>query len=144
MADTTLPKQTIVTQIAEKRYVGITPDQQRIMIDGASDAKTGMSPMDLLLNAVGGCAAFDIAEMIKKRRLTLHDYRIELTGERADTIPRYYTHIHAKHIFNVPGLDQKTAERFVELGMTKYCSVASSLKSDITFEAVLETAEEVA
>ena len=111
------------------------------MIDGESDAQTGMRPMELLLNAVGACAAYDIVEMLKKRRLDVQGYKIELSGERAEGTPAYYTHIHAKHLFNVPGLDQKTAERFVDLGMNKYCSVAASLKAEISFEVVLEASE---
>ena len=75
--------------------------------------------------------------MIGKRRLTINDYRIELTGERASGTPAYFTHIHAVHHFDVPRLTQQQAERFVELGMTKYCSVAASLKAEISFEVVL-------
>jgi putative redox protein len=139
-------KTTTVHHLVGKRFVGITPDQQKVMIDGESVAKTGMNPMEVLLNAVGACAAFDIVEMIAKRRLELKSYRIELEGTRADTTPAYYTHIKAKHFFNAPGLDQKTAERFVDLGMNKYCSVAASLKAETTFEVVLEheVAEKVA
>jgi putative redox protein len=131
-------KTTVVHHLVGKRFVGITPDQQKVMIDGESVAKTGMNPMEVLLNAVGACAAFDIVEMIEKRRLELTSYRIELEGKRADTTPAYYTHINARHFFNAPGLDQKTAERFVDLGMNKYCSVAASLKAEISFEVVLE------
>ena len=111
------------------------------MIDGESQAQTGMRPMELLLNAVGACAAYDIVEMLGKRRLDVRGYRIELSGERPDAVPAPYTHIHAKHFFNVPGLDEKTATRFVDLGMNKYCSVASSLKAEISFEVVLEASE---
>ena len=121
--------------------MGETPEKQRVMIDGEDVAQTGMRPMELLLNAVGACAAYDIVGMLKKRRLEIQGYRIELEGERADGTPAYYTHIHAKHLFNVPGLDQKTAERFVDLGMNKYCSVAASLKAEISFEVVLESSE---
>jgi putative redox protein len=131
-------KTTTVHHLVGKRFVGITPDQQKVMIDGEAVAKTGMNPMEVLLNAVGACAAFDIVEMIAKRRLELKSYHIELEGTRADTKPAYYTHIKARHFFNAPGLDQKTAERFVDLGMNKYCSVAASLKADISFEVVLE------
>jgi putative redox protein len=108
------------------------------MIDGEDRAQTGMRPMDLLLNALGACAAYDIVAMITKRKLEISGYRIELTGTRDEGTPAYYTHIHAKHYFEVPGLDQKTAERFVDLGMNKYCSVASSLKAEISFDVVLE------
>jgi putative redox protein len=131
-------KTTTVHHLVGKRFVGITPDQQKVMIDGESVAKTGMNPMEVLLNAVGACAAFDIVEMIGKRRLEVKSYQIELEGLRFDGTPAYYTHIKAKHVFNVPGLDQKTAERFVDLAMNKYCSVAASLKAEISFEVVLE------
>lgn len=131
-------KTTTIHHLIDKRFVGITPDGQRVMIDGETHAQTGMRPMDLLLNAVGACAAYDIVEMLSKRRLTIHSYRIELEGTRHDGTPAYYTHIHARHIFNVPDLDEKTATRFVDLGMNKYCSVAASLKAEISFEVVLE------
>ena len=134
-------KTTTVHHLVGKRFVGVTPEGQRVMIDGESQAQTGMRPMELLLNAVGACAAYDIVEMLGKRRLNVQGYRIELSGERSEGTPAYYTHIHAKHVFNVPGLDQKTAERFVDLGMNKYCSVAASLKAEISFEVVLEAAE---
>jgi len=96
-----------------------------------------MGPMDLLLNAVGACAAYDLVEMLKKRKLEILDYRVELTGERFDGTPAYYTKIHAEHHFNVPGLDERTAMRFVGLAMTKYCSVASSLKAEMSYGVVL-------
>ncbi|MGL4609710.1 MAG: OsmC family protein [Trueperaceae bacterium] len=131
-------KTTTVHHLVGKRFVGITPDGQKVMIDGETEAKTGMNPMEVLLNAVGACAAFDIVEMINKRRLELKSYRIELEGTRAEGTPAYYTHIKAKHFFNAPGLDQKAAERFVDLGMNKYCSVAASLKAELSFEVVLE------
>ncbi len=133
-------KTTTVHHLVGKRFVGVTPDHQRVMIDGEKEAKTGMNPMELVLNALGACAAFDIVEMLKKRRLEVRGYRVELTGERPDAVPAPYTHVHAKHFFDVPGLDEKTATRFVDLGMNKYCSVASSLNAEISFEVVLEAA----
>lgn len=131
-------KTTTVHHLVDKRFVGVTPDGQRVMIDGEAEAKTGMNPMELLLNALGACAAFDVVEMLKKRRLDVQGYRIELSGRRPDAVPAPYTHIHARHVFKVPGLDEKTATRFVDLAMNKYCSVASSLKAEVSFEVVLE------
>ena len=130
---------TTVYHLGEQRFAGQTPDHQQVIIDVASEPKIGMNPMGLVLNAVGACAAVDIVEMIKKRRLEIRGYRIELSGERFDGIPAYFTHIHALHIFDVPGLDEKTATRFVDLGMNKYCSVASSLNAELSFEVKLES-----
>lgn len=129
---------TTLHNLTGKRFVGITPDEQRVMIDGEADVKTGMSPMQLVLNAVGACAAYDIVEMLRKRKLAVRAYRIELTGDRAEATPSPFTRILARHVFDVPGLDERTATRFVELATTKYCSVASSLKAEMVFEIVLE------
>ncbi len=129
---------TTVHHLVGKRFVGVTPDAQRVMIDGERTAQTGMRPMQLLLNALGSCAAYDIVEMLAKRKLEVRSYRIELTGERPDETPSPYTRILARHVLDVPGLDERLARRFVGLGMTKYCSVAASLKAEIDYEVVLE------
>lgn len=135
-----MPKTTTTTvhHLVGKRFVGVTPDHQHVMIDGETVAQTGMRPMQLLLNALGGCSAFDVLAMLTKRKLEVRGYRIELTGERAEATPSPYTRIVARHILDVPGLDRRTAERFVGLGMTKYCSVSASLNADIDYEVVLE------
>lgn len=131
---------TTVHHLVGKRFVGITPDEQRVLIDGEKAHQTGMRPMQLLLNALGACAAYDVVEMLGKRKLQIRDYRIELTGYRPDETPSPYRKVVARHYFDVPGLDERTAERFVGLGMTKYCSVAASLDPDIdiSYEVVLE------
>ena len=129
---------TVLHHLTDKRFVGVTPDGMRVMIDGERDHKIGMGPMQLVLNAVAGCAAYDVIEMLRKRKLGVRGYRVEATGERADGTPSPFTRVHTRHVFDVPGLDQRTAERFVELAVAKYCSVASSLHAEMTFEAVLE------
>lgn len=133
---------TTLHHIVAQTFVGITPDGNRVVIDGSGDPSAGMRPMRLLLNALGACAAFDITEMLRKRRLEIRSYRIEMSGERAEGVPSRFTRILARHIFDVPGLDEKTANRFVDLGMNKYCSVAGSLNTEIAFEVVLEASGE--
>ena len=138
MATSGSTKHTTIFHLDGKRFLGRTPDGQQLMVDGESYAKTGMNPMEVLLNALGACAAFDVVEMIRKRRLDLVAYRIELEGNRFDGTPAYYTDIRTTHHIDAPGLKQEMAERFVDLATNKYCSVASSLKADITFSVVLE------
>ncbi len=130
-------KTTTIHHLVGKRFVGVTPDGMQLMIDGEDHAKTGMNPMEVLLNALGACAAFDVVEMIRKRRLDLLSYRVELEGDRADGTPAYYTDIRVRHVIDAPGLAQKMAERFVDLAMNKYCSVAASLNASLTFEVTL-------
>ncbi len=118
--------------------MGIDPDGVRVMIDGERDIRTGLRPMQLVLNALGACAAYDIVEMIGKRKLEIRSYRIELEGERQDGTPSPFTKIRTRHYFDVPGLEMAQAQRFVDLGMNKYCSVGASLNAELEFEVILE------
>jgi putative redox protein len=139
----TLSMSTTVYHLGEKRFVGISPDGGRVVIDAGPEPRAGLGPMQLVLNALPACAAVDVVEMLGKRRLEVRGYRIETSGERRDTSPRSFVRIHSRHVLDVPGLDDKTARRFVELASTKYCSVAASLNAEMTFEVTLEhTAEE--
>ena len=119
------------------RFVGVSPEGQRVMIDNEAEARTGMSPMQLLVNAVAACAGMDVVVMLRKRQLSIRSYRIELVGERPDETPAPVTKIVSKHIFDVPGLDRATAERFVDLAVNKYCPVGKSLRAELAFEVEL-------
>ena len=102
-------KTTTIHHLVGKRFLGVTPDGMQVMIEGEEHAKTGMNPMEVLLNALGACAAFDVVEMIRKRRLDLLSYRLELEGDRANGMPAYYTDIRIRHVIEAPGLAQKMA-----------------------------------
>jgi putative redox protein len=134
MAETT---HATLHHLVEKRFVGTTPDGRQVLIDGTKEHPVGMGPMQLVLNAWGGCVAFDVVEMLRKRRVDVRAYRIELEGDRDAGVPAFYTQLRARHVIDAPGLDRKTFERFVELATTKYCSVGASLKATHTFEVEL-------
>jgi putative redox protein len=134
-----MPETTLATlhHLVDKRFVGTIPDGRQVLIDGTKEHPIGMSPMHLVLNAWGGCVAYDVVEMLKKRRVDIRSYRVELEGDRNDGVPAYYTRLRQRHVIDAPGLDRKTMERFVELAMTKYCSVGESLKAEQGFDVEL-------
>lgn len=128
---------TTVTNLGGLRFVGETADGQRTMIDNEKVARTGMSPMQLVLNAVAACAGMDVSVMLTKRKLVVNTYRIDVIGERPEEYPAPFTRIVARHVFEVPGLDREMAERFVELATNKYCSVGASLNAQVDWEVEL-------
>lgn len=143
-----MPETTLATlhHLVDKRFVGTIPDGRQVLIDGTKEHPLGMGPMQLLLNAWGGCVAYDVVEMLKKRRAEVRSYRIELEGDRHEGVPAFYTRLRARHVIDAPGLDRKTFERFVDLAMSKYCSVGQSLSAAQSFEVELlhEAAPETA
>lgn len=128
---------SVVHHLGGMRFMGETADGQRVMIDNEKVARTGMSPMQLVLNAVGACAGMDISHMLNKRKLTVNSYTIQMTGERPDDVPSPFTKVVAKHVFDVPGLQREMADRLVDLAMNKYCSVGASLNAELSYEVEL-------
>ena len=103
-----------------------------------SDQKNHQSPMEVLLSSVAACAAVDIVSMIKKRRKTFVDLRAEVGGERREEHPRGYTSIDIKYIITSPDLKEEELARIIDLAVNNYCSVAATLKCELThsFEIV--------
>ncbi|ABF45564.1 MULTISPECIES: OsmC family protein [Deinococcus] len=126
-----------VTWLGEQRYVGVSESGHQILIDNSS-VKIGVSPMEALLGALATCTAYDIVEIMKKRRTPLTAYRIEVEGERADTDPKRYTTITVRHIASGEGLTEEALSKAAHLSHEKYCSVAASLNSEIRLETRVE------
>lgn len=88
----------------------------------------GMSPMQLLLAAAGGCSTIDVLNILKKQKQEVRDIQIEVDGDRQkkDTYSEYTTiHLHFTIIGDV---EAKKAKRAIELSIGKYCSVSKALE----------------
>ncbi len=118
---------------SDKEYVAINESGNEVNIDMLDpENKNHQSPTQLLLSALGACAAVDMVSMVKKRRKTFVDLKAEVTGERREEHPRAFTKIHLHYAITSPDLTEEEAERIVDLATTKYCSVAGSVSAEQT------------
>ncbi|WP_420318041.1 OsmC family protein [Ekhidna sp.] len=117
----------------DEEFSSVNQNGNKVEIDMRSaEEKEHQSPTELLLSAVGACAAVEIVSMVKKRRKTFVDLKAEISGERRDEHPRGFTKIHLKYSIYSPDLTEEEAQRIVDLATTKYCSVAGSLSAEQT------------
>jgi putative redox protein len=100
--------------------------------------KTGQSPVEMLQSALAACAGVEVVGMIKKRKKRVDALRVEVTCVRNHEIPRWLKEIHCRYILTSPDATEDELEKVTRLAMEKYCSVASSLKSAITFSVEIE------
>ncbi|MVN86232.1 OsmC family peroxiredoxin [Deinococcus sp. HMF7620] len=129
-----------VTWLGEQRYLGVSESGHQLLIDNSA-VKVGVSPMEALLGALATCTAYDVVEIMQKRRTPLARYRIEVEGTRAETTPKRYTQITVRHIASGAGITEEALHRAAHLSHEKYCSVAASLNSDIVVETRVESEE---
>lgn len=118
-----------IDRIDDATHMQVTnEDGNSIHVDGAADDPKGVRPMQLLLMAVGSCSAIDVIGILKKQKQPLEDIKIEVVGER-EKMGTYSLfkkiHIHYKFYGDI---DEKKAERAINLSLDKYCSVSKTLE----------------
>lgn len=93
------------------------------------ESVSGSSPMELLLQAAGGCTSMDVVFILRKRKIELDAFELELEGTKREEHPRIYESINLTYRARGAGLTVSEMERAVGLSIEKYCSVFGMLKS---------------
>ncbi|HUA27167.1 MAG TPA: OsmC family protein [Steroidobacteraceae bacterium] len=104
------------------------PDGPKIRVDG--DAQSAPSPFDALLAAIASCASVDVVTILQKQRTPVHALNVRVEANRVESTPRRLASAVLHFVINAPGTTIEKATRAVELSVTKYCSVRSSLIAD--------------
>ena len=111
-------------------FEGITETDNRVLMDAPSEGggkNLGPRPMEMLLMGMAACSGYDVVQILKKARQQLSDCKIAVHAERADTIPKIFTHIHLHFTLIGKGLGEKQIERALKLSAEKYCSASIML-----------------
>ncbi|HKW19288.1 MAG TPA: OsmC family protein [Terriglobales bacterium] len=121
----------------QMQFQGLGNSGHSLIMDG--NGKAGNSPMELVLLALCGCTAYDVVNILQKKRERLESVEVSAHAEKAPEPPRVYTQI--KLLYRISGpVNRKSAEDAVRLSEEKYCSVAAMLgkTARITYEIDLD------
>ncbi|OYD06494.1 OsmC family protein [Paludifilum halophilum] len=110
-----------------------TSSGHTVTIDAAQEVggeDQGPRPTELLLAAAGSCSGIDIVDILKKMRLQVDSFSMEVSGDRADDHPRRFTRVYI-HYKLTGDLPEDKVRRAVALSRDKYCSVSQSLNAEV-------------
>lgn len=113
-------------------FIGESGSGHAVVMDGPPDhggRNLGVRPMEMLLLGLGGCASFDVVDILKKARQPVSDCVAEIEAERAATIPAVFTRIRLHFLVSGSGLKPKHVARAVQLSAEKYCSASRMLEA---------------
>lgn len=97
-----------------------------LIIDAAIEqggTDNGFRPKALMLNALAGCSAMDIAHLVQKMRAEIDTFTIDVEGDLTDTEVQTYHTFRVNYTFFGNHLDQEKLEKIVKLSTEKYCGV---------------------
>jgi putative redox protein len=137
-----MTSQVAVEWVNDNVFLGNDEAGHSVVFDAAEKgANKGMSPMDLLLTALGACSGMDVVAILRKRRQKLTSLKISVSGERPQFgYPKPFTSISVRYVLTGRALQREYVEEAVKGSMEKYCSVAATVngraKVSYTYEMV--------
>lgn len=123
------------------RFRARTDHGLEYVLDTGGDPQ-GPSPVDVVLAALGACTGMDVVAILRKKRLAITGYEIELDGERRDEHPRAFIRIEAVHRVRGRALPPAAVEEALRLSEAKYCSVHATLAPGVVLSSRVEVVEE--
>lgn len=102
--------------------------------DGPHGSAAGPGPAELLLVAGGSCAAWDVAEMLRKQRQDVAAIDVQVDGEQERAAPWTFRRIALRFTIRGAGISRQKAERAVAFSVERYCSVLSTVRETARIE----------
>lgn len=118
---------TSVTWVTGKQFVGTDSRRHSVVLSG-DDPATGVSPSEMLLIALSACTAYDVVEIMQKKRKPLKHLEIIAAGTRDEKAPWPYRTIHLTYRLSGKDLTEKAVAQAIRLSEEKFCSVAATVR----------------
>ena len=119
-----------VKWVDDMTFMGRSESGHNVVFD-AKDSPDAPTPMEMVLMSTGCCSSVDVVSILQKQRHNVADCQVEISAERAETVPKVFNKIHLHFVVTGEDLSDKHVERAVGLSADKYCSVALMLGASV-------------
>ena len=106
------------------------------LASGAEGYKGGVGPKRLLLVALAGCTAMDVASLLPKMRVPFESMKVKTSATVTDEHPKHYDTIHMTYEIAADAEFLPKIKMAVEKSTEKYCGVHHMLGevAEITYQ----------
>lgn len=127
--------------IQEQQFIGTDSSKHSVVLSTQDEHNgIGCKPSELLLMALGSCAAVDVVEILAKKRTPLSGLKVDVTGEQDRDPPWAYRKLHMHFALRGDRLTPTGVEQAIRLAEEKYCAVAATVRgvATITWDYAIE------
>ncbi len=108
-----------------RQVVATSGTGHHLLIDDAN-GNTGAKPIELVAIGFAGCTAFDVINILRKKRQNVTGYSVSIEADQCDTPPQVFTSVRIHH--RVTGeVAPQAVEDAIRLSEEKYCSVGAMI-----------------
>ncbi len=112
-------------------------DGHKLIMDApeaAGGKNKGPRPKPLMLASLAGCTGMDVVGMLRKMRVDIRGFNIDIEAEVTDEAPKHYKKIKIIYEFSGDDLPMDKLEKAVGLSREKYCGVSYIYKQVIDMD----------
>jgi putative redox protein len=110
------------------RFLVRTGSGHELVLDDA-EGDAGPRPAELIVGALAGCTAMDVASILTKKRQAIDSYEVRVTGTQRDEHPRSFIAMDILHQVRGASVDPEAVRRAIELSATQYCAASATLST---------------
>ncbi|MFH4969367.1 OsmC family protein [Gaetbulibacter sp. M240] len=114
------------TWLGNMKFESTNPSGHNVIIDAGPEMggeSAGYRPKALMLSGLAGCSGLDVASLIKKMKLPVEDFKIDIEANLTEEHPKYYDAVTMSFHFYGSELNEKKLQKTVDLSVEKYCGV---------------------
>ncbi|MBZ5510207.1 MAG: OsmC family protein [Acidobacteriia bacterium] len=120
-----------------RQFVVTTGSGHHLIVDDAIGA-TGPKPIELVAAALAGCTAFDVINILRKKRQHITAYEVHVEADQASEPPQVFTKVRIRHILTGVNVDREAVAAAIHLSESKYCSVGAMVQKSAEFTTSFE------
>ena len=112
-----ITKNAYLKQLNGLTFVAKANTNHWVVMDSSIEAggnASGSTPKELVLMGLAGCTSADIVSILKKKRVKLEKYEVNINAVEADEHPKVYTDIHLEFVFYGKDIQPKDVERSMD------------------------------
>ncbi len=117
--------ETRVKWVEDKTFLGVASNGRSVVMSGQDGP--GVSPMQMLLLGLGGCASIDVVDILRKQRQAVTRVEVVVDGERGEEGARPWKKIHMHFVISPTSVEAGKVERAINLSVEKYCGAHATL-----------------
>ena len=120
-----------------RQFVTTSGTRHHLIIDDAA-GNTGAKPIELVAIALAGCTAFDVINILRKKRQQVIGYEVTVEADQAPTPPQVFTAVRIHHLITGVDVSPQAVEDAIRLSEEKYCSVGAMIQKSAELHSTFE------
>jgi putative redox protein len=123
----------------QRQFVASDNRGHHLLIDDAA-GNTGPKPIELIAIGLAGCTAFDVVNILRKKRQDVTAYDVNVEADQRQEPPNIFTKVRIRHVVTGADVSEEAVKAAIHLSESKYCSVSAMLAAS---GAEIETTYEI-